>query len=201
MLVNYAEMQKCLSHDKITEVMNKLSATPRDVLTEDDVKVMYTTLYLTREELINDDGTDFANIQKEAYGSRYEVSTEVLNFIAGVLYHRSWGFEARRALFRAGYCLHFAQMLERVFGRGRVMIAYPIGHCVWEDSNGVTYDIEGVFDPKEHDVIDMVPFDDCPARLTNGFWHADNYPVYFIGQGARDELSAWFDEWERRRKL
>ena len=35
-------------------------------------------------------------------------------------------------------------MLKDAFGRGKVCLAYPFGHIVWEDDNGIAYDIEGV---------------------------------------------------------
>lgn len=35
-------------------------------------------------------------------------------------------------------------MLKDAFGRGTVCLAYPLGRIVWEDDNGVAYDIEGV---------------------------------------------------------
>lgn len=74
------------------------------------------------------------------------VREEVIKFIANVLYHQGpENTEIIRSLFRAGYCYYFAQMLKDAFDRGTVCLAYPFGHIVWEDDNGIAYDIEGVY--------------------------------------------------------
>lgn len=63
-----------------------------------------------------------------------------------------WGIEKSeefRDLFRAGYCWHFAKMLQTTFNRGTVCITFPIGHFIWLDTDGSAYDIDG-FDITEH---------------------------------------------------
>lgn len=53
--------------------------------------------------------------------------------------------EAKRFTFRSGYCYYFALILKDAFQRGELCHAYPYGHIVWVDTNGVSYDIEGVY--------------------------------------------------------
>ncbi len=55
------------------------------------------------------------------------------------------GKEALRRTYRAGYCWHFAMMLQNVFQRGTVCLVAPIAHCVWVDVDGTAYDCEGVY--------------------------------------------------------
>jgi hypothetical protein len=47
--------------------------------------------------------------------------------------------------YSAGYCWHFAHMLQSVFRRGEVCWAAPFGHMIWLDSDNTAYDIEGKF--------------------------------------------------------
>ena len=49
-----------------------------------------------------------------------------------------------RQLFHNGYCYYFANMLKIAFNRGEVCWAAPYGHFVWQDNDGICYDIEGV---------------------------------------------------------
>lgn len=49
-------------------------------------------------------------------------------------------------VFASGYCFYFAYMLKLAFGRGRVCLAAPFGHIVWEDVDHTPYDINGVCD-------------------------------------------------------
>lgn len=54
-------------------------------------------------------------------------------------------YEHIERLFRAGYCWHFAHLLQNVFGTGTVCNAYPFSHVMWVDKSGIAYDIEGVY--------------------------------------------------------
>ena len=75
---------------------------------------------------------------------------QVLRFIADFLYHGvqevniTVSAESIRSTFRAGYCYYFAHMLREAFNRGTVCWAAPYGHIVWVDTDGNSYDIEGV---------------------------------------------------------
>ena len=60
--------------------------------------------------------------------------------------HAESDAERMRSHFRAGYCWHFAHILKAVFNRGEVCWAAPFGHMVWQDTDGIPYDIEGIYD-------------------------------------------------------
>lgn len=47
-------------------------------------------------------------------------------------------------LFNDGYCYHFAAILKATFRRGEICVAYPLGHIVWVDIDGIPYDIYGI---------------------------------------------------------
>lgn len=80
-----------------------------------------------------------------------KASKQVLQFIADFMYHGTPDVimedsaESVRSTFRAGYCYYFAEMLKIAFNRGCVCWAAPFSHIVWCDTNGVAYDIEGVY--------------------------------------------------------
>ena len=59
--------------------------------------------------------------------------------------HNDTAYENIERLFRAGYCWHFAHLLQNVFGNGTVCNAYPFSHVVWVDRSCIPYDIEGVY--------------------------------------------------------
>lgn len=69
---------------------------------------------------------------------------EVLIFIANILFKNGKFSEEVRDLFGSGYCYYFAVMLKTAFKRGRIMVAAPYSHIVWEDDDGCTYDTDGI---------------------------------------------------------
>jgi len=74
-----------------------------------------------------------------------EKQEEVLGFIHEFLYNQGEdNAETLRYQFRAGYCLHFAEMLKAIFRRGEVCWCSGLGHMVWVDDDGTPYDIEGI---------------------------------------------------------
>ena len=73
-----------------------------------------------------------------------EANKQVLYFIANFLYH--CGVDADETIieqFRAGYCLHFAMILEKMFPGGEICWCAPFGHMVYMYKD-IPYDIEGV---------------------------------------------------------
>ena len=68
--------------------------------------------------------------------------------------------------FNDGFCYHFALMLKSLFNRGKICLAYPRLHIVWQDDNGVAYDINGVY--TEHiELVDITNNED----IIRGFTH------------------------------
>lgn len=47
-------------------------------------------------------------------------------------------------LFNDGYGYHFAAILKATFKRGEICLAYPLGHIVWVDIDGIAYDVYGI---------------------------------------------------------
>ena len=92
--------------------------------------------------------TEMIEEQKRYYSDANET---VLEFIAEFSNRGSPdvrvedSYEAIRSTFRAGYCYYFAHMLKLAFGRGCVCWAAPFSHIVWVDTDGMPYDIEGVY--------------------------------------------------------
>lgn len=76
---------------------------------------------------------------------------EVVRFIAEILYDARNDQDAIRSFFRAGYCYYFANLLQTAFHRGIICQAEPYGHMVWVDEDGCAYDVEGSYDPREHE--------------------------------------------------
>lgn len=96
-------------------------------------------LYMFDEEtFINDNLRFFQKANKD-----------VLTFIAEFLGCHGTdtsNVEHLRATFHAGYCYYFAVILKTAFQRGEICWAAPFGHMVWQDIDGMVYDIEGVYD-------------------------------------------------------
>ena len=76
---------------------------------------------------------------------------DVVAFIGEILYDGRNQEDALRSFFRAGYCYHFARLLQDVFKRGTLCVTEPFGHIVWMDTNGLAYDIEGPYLPEEQE--------------------------------------------------
>ena len=73
---------------------------------------------------------------------------QVLGFIMDFSTHAAdteEGYSIICSTFRAGYCWHFAHLLQAAFQRGTVCWAAPFGHFIWMDDNRIPYDIEGVY--------------------------------------------------------
>lgn len=101
-------------------------------------------------------------------GDTMNGSQEVLNFINDIYDSQpKENGEAIRRLFHSGYCYYFANMLKIAFGRGTVCLAYPFGHVVWLDTDGIAYDIEGVTISEYEKLVDI----DCLPELKYSFMH------------------------------
>lgn len=53
--------------------------------------------------------------------------------------------EEIRKIFREVYSYYFAHILKLAFNRGEVCWAAPFSHIVWKDTNGIFYDIDGIY--------------------------------------------------------
>lgn len=68
--------------------------------------------------------------------------------------------------FMNGYCYYFAHMLKLAFNRGSVCLCVPFSHVVWRDTNGVAYDIMGVYIPTAD--VAYVP-EECAGKVMDDF--------------------------------
>lgn len=90
-------------------------------------------------------------------------SAEVLGFIDNFLGEDPDESEIIRHKFRAGYCWHFAHILQATFGMGICCLTFPFGHFVWFGKDWIPYDIEGVYMGEadcfipEHLMLDELP--------------------------------------------
>lgn len=197
MILDFDAMQASMDPESVEHVRTLIGDHGGSVtFSGKDLEVVYTALYLMEDDVSNG-GTkeDFIKRQLDFYNGKLDVDADVLDFIASVYHHRMYGCESRRNLFRAGYCLYFALMLQRAFDRGEAVVTYPLGHVVWQDENGVCYDIEGVYDPGEHDVEELIPFFDIPEKFAAGFWHCKAHPVDEVYANNPDLLRSWVDEY------
>ncbi len=97
-----------------------------------------------------------------------EGSPDVMAFIGAIYDSRPEEHaEAVRGFLRSGYCYYFAHMLKLAFGRGTVCLAYPLGHAVWLDEDGIPYDAEGVCMSEYEKLVDI----DCLPELKYDFMH------------------------------
>lgn len=101
---------------------------------------------LQRKALIEESVNEKEAFVADQYNREPNANLQVLYFIADILYHsiNLANSEIIRSLFHNGYCYYFANMLKIAFNRGEICWAAPYGHFVWQDDNGVCYDIEGV---------------------------------------------------------
>lgn len=100
-------------------------------------------------------------------------SKDVLDFIADICYSQREGAETIYILFDCGYCYYFAIMLKDAFNRGEVCWHRNHSHIVWVDTNGIAYDIGGVFyDYKEGDLL---PAEDSLGDMLIEFKHTGKY--------------------------
>lgn len=75
-----------------------------------------------------------------------DIDGEVMSFINDfIIFQGKEKSEVLRTQFMCGYCYHFAKILQSVFKRGTCCICAPYGHVVWQDENGVAYDLDGVY--------------------------------------------------------
>lgn len=101
-------------------------------------------------------------------GHPVNASQEVIDFIDDIYASQPREHnEAIRSLFHNGYCYYFANMLKMAFGRGTVCLAYPFGHIVWLDTDGIAYDIEGVTISEYEKLVDI----ECLPELKYDFMH------------------------------
>lgn len=93
--------------------------------------------------------SEFIEIYTTGDYDKYDI--QVISFIAEILYDKRNETDCIRSFFRGGYCYHFASILLESFRRGKLCIAEPFGHIIWQDVDGLCYDIEGPYVPKEQE--------------------------------------------------
>lgn len=71
---------------------------------------------------------------------------QVMEFIKNFLGTDREEAEVIRHKFRAGYCWHFAHILQTTFKCGVCCLTFPFGHFVWIGPDWNPYDIEGVYE-------------------------------------------------------
>lgn len=90
--------------------------------------------------------------------TRMGYNPDVIEFIANVLYKGSNESGAVAELFASGYCYYFACMLQDAFKRGTVCWILNRSHIVWVDTDGIAWDIYGIFD--DYGEGELVPISD-----------------------------------------
>lgn len=101
---------------------------------------------------------------------------DVLEYIYSILYQDSiHESEPVRDFFRAGYCYYFANLLQDKFPRGHVRWWKDYSHMVWQDDNGMLYDIEGVFYDWDEDDEFVDPWKTLSKEDLDSFKHTDEY--------------------------
>lgn len=139
--------------------------------------------YMAKINIIQDDVLELIEIKKRNerkdlidifmynnLNNHPDADKKVLQFIAEILYkgvphvELDTSCESIRSTFRAGYCYYFAIMLKDAFQRGQVCLAYPLGHIVWLDTDGIPYDVEGI---NESACNAYVPISYLGEALTN----------------------------------
>lgn len=99
---------------------------------------------------------DYIHSSGVQYQIEYHNADEsVLRFIAQFTFWNDDKNDIIYHQFAGGYCFYFAHILKLAFGRGEPKLAAPFGHIVWEDENGVAYDIGGVC----YDYEVLIPLD------------------------------------------
>lgn len=115
-----------------------------------------------------------------------KANKNVLTFIANFLGCHGTdasNVEHLRATFHAGYCYYFAVILKTAFQRGEVCWVAPFGHMVWQDTDGMVYDIEGVYSGEsEH----FIPY----QMIGDGIWDFMHVPglEYNMSQEELDSI-------------
>ena len=88
------------------------------------------------------------------------ITNEVEQFIddfMGGANGNSHSQEILRTKFMNGYCYYFAHILKIAFKRGTICWTAPFGHFVWTDIDRKSYDIEGLYNIKNHDSFYIIP--------------------------------------------
>lgn len=125
-----------------------------------------------------------------------DADKQVLGFIFGFCTHAGTGhvqYEMIRSTFRAGYCYYFANMLKLAFNRGMVCWCAPYGHFCWVDENNIPYDIEGVYDNCDTELIPAEMLGD----MIKDFFHVPGV----IYDAKRSEIEAVMCKWRKQTKL
>lgn len=104
-------------------------------------------------------------------GRYAEVNEDVITFIANFLYADKKGSETVYNLFAAGYCYYFAKILQEAFNRGEICWHRNHGHIVWRDTDGIAYDIGGVFE--DYNEADLLPAEESLGDMIVDFKHTD----------------------------
>lgn len=120
---------------------------------------------------------------------------EVLKFIDDFKNHSNIPYEIER-LFRSGYCYYFAHILKDAFNRGEVCWCAPLGHIVWTDTDGVSYDIEGINNSECLEYIPIKYMGDTinDFKRTDKSFNASKSDIIQIIKNYYEDINKTFDE-------
>lgn len=102
-------------------------------------------------------------------GRYAEVNKDVITFISNFLYADKEGSDTVYELFASGYCYYFAKILQEAFNRGEICWHRNYGHIVWMDTDGIAYDIGGVF--TDYNDGDLLPVEKSLGDMIVVFKH------------------------------
>ena len=123
--------------------------------------------------------------------SRLNGNIEVIDFISKILYFsqddscRNMKYNSTRtedevsnpiaSLFTNGFCYYFAVILKDAFNRGEICWHKNYSHIVWRDVDGTSYDIDGVFDAPDEEIV---PVETSLSNMILDFKHTkEKYTV------------------------
>lgn len=122
---------------------------------------------------------DYVTEQLQLIGTDGEYE-DIIGFIANMHFHQEPNGDifandsenTIQLLFSAGYCYHFAIILNHLFPGGTICLAAPFGHIVYVYKEFV-FDINGVSDVETHCII---PASELSQEELNGFTHVPGRP-------------------------
>lgn len=183
---NIKDKQWRYKYNKLAEYMKKRGNQPSSSTIYDGVKIgqwLYNQKKCKDKEkikLLEDIGIKIKTFEDYVHDfvkhvhkyTNGEGDEKVLIFIANILYHDGpENLQVIYNLFTQGYCYYFAKMLEEAFPGGRVCLAYPFAHIVYE-LDGVPYDVNGVTD---YEYEELIPIEEI--QEIDSFKHNDGKPL------------------------
>ncbi len=129
-----------------SQYMSDDCVVPAEYLTEEQLHgIIFPRIYPYQEKWLAEGMEVQTQELQKMFGESYTKYTPLIEFNNRMYFNLTEEDEEGFMIFTAGYCYHYAKLLQTIMGYGEVALCFSRSHCVWFDPGKGGFDFYGVF--------------------------------------------------------